>query len=93
MIAVFARIPVAEGSEAPFESAMRELAAEVRSREPGNQLYTVVKDAQGYAVMEIYDDEEALRAHAASEHVKAAGAKLAELLAGRPQLSRFEVIG
>lgn len=93
MIAVLARLPVAEGREAPFEAAMRELAAAVRSREPGNQLYTLVKDEQGYAVMEIYDDEEALRAHGASEHVKAAAATFAKLLSGRPQLSRFEVIG
>ena len=30
------------------------LAAEVRANEPGNHLYTLVKDDEGYAVMELY---------------------------------------
>ena len=93
MIALFARLKVAAGKEKAFEAAMLELAAQVRANEPGNQLYTLVKDAEGYAVMELYDDDEAVRAHGASAHFKAAGEKLAELLAGRPELQRFEVIG
>lgn len=93
MIALLARLKVAEGKEAEFETVMLELAAQVRSNEPGNQLYTLVKDDEGYAVMELYDDEEALKAHGASDHFKAAGAKFAGLMAGRPELKRFQVIG
>ena len=93
MIALFARLKIAAGKEKAFEAAMLELAAQVRANEPGNQLYTLVKDAEGYAVMELYDDDEALRAHGASAHFKAAGEKLAGLMAGRPELQRFEVIG
>lgn len=93
MIALLARLNVAAGKEAEFEKVMLELAAEVRANEPGNQLYTLVKDAEGYAVMELYDDDEALKAHGASAHFKAAGAKFAGLMAGRPELKQFEVIG
>ena len=93
MIALLARLNVAAGKEQEFETAMRELAAQVRANEPGNQLYTLVKDDQGYAVMEIYDDDEALRAHGASDHFKAAGAKLADLMTSRPNIKRFKVIG
>lgn len=93
MIALFARLNVTAGKEREFETAMLELAAQVRANELGNQLYTLVKDDQGYAVMEIYDDDEALRAHGASDHFKAAGAKLADLMAGRPNIKRFKVIG
>ena len=93
MIALLARLQVAAGKEAEFEKVMLELAAQVRANEPGNQLYTLVKDDDGYAVMELYDDEEALKAHGASDHFKAAGAKFAGLMAGRPELKRFQVIG
>ncbi len=93
MIALLARLKVAAGKENEFEAVMLDLAAQVRANEPGNQLYTLVKDDEGYAVMELYDDDEALRAHGASDHFKAAGAKFAGLMAGRPELKRFEVIG
>ena len=43
--------------------------------------------------MELYDDDEALAAHGASDHFRAAGPKFAGLMAGRPELKRFEVIG
>ena len=91
MIALLARLKVAAGKEKDFETVMLELAAQVRANEPGNQLYTLVKDDEGYAVMELYD--EALRAHGASDHFKAAGAKFAGLMAGRPELKRFDVVG
>ena len=93
MIALLARLKVAEGKESQFETVMLELAAQVRANEPGNQLYTLVKDDEGYAVMELYDDEEALKAHGASDHFKAAGAKFAGLMAGRPDIKQFQVIG
>ena len=93
MIALLARLKVAAGKEKEFEAVMLDLAAQVRANEPGNQLYTLVKDDEGYAVMELYDDDEALRAHGASDHFKAASAKFAGLMAGRPELQRFDVIG
>ena len=93
MIALLARLKVAEGKEPQFETVMLELAAQVRANEPGNQLYTLVKDDEGYAVMELYDDEAALKAHGASDHFKAAGAKFAGLMAGRPDIKQFQVIG
>ena len=93
MIALLARLNVAPGKEAEFETVMLELAAAVRANEPGNQLYTLVKDDDGYAVMELYDDDEALAVHGASDHFRAAGPKFRGLMAGRPELKRFEVIG
>ena len=93
MIALLASLNVAPGKEAEFETVMLELAAAVRANEPGNQLYTLVKGDDGYAVMELYDDDAALAAHGASDHFRAAGPKFAGLMAGRPELKRFEVIG
>lgn len=93
-IAVIARLNVAEGKEQEFEEAMLGLAAQVRSNEPGNELYTLCRDADGnYVVMELYADEAALKAHGESEHFKAAGAKFAGVMAGRPDIQRLEVLG
>ena len=92
MIALIARMSVVEGRESEFEAVMSELIDQVRSNESGNRLYTLVKNDSGYAVMEIYDSPEALAAHGQSEHFRAAGPKFAGLLAGRPELTQFEVI-
>ena len=94
MIAVIAKLNVAEGKEAEFETAMLALAGQVRSNEPGNQLYTLCKDADGnYLMMELYESEEALAAHGQSEHFKASGASFKGLMAGPPEIQRMQVIG
>ena len=94
MLAVIAKLNVAEGKEAEFETAMLGLAEQVRANESGNHLYTLCKDADGnYLVLELYENEEALTAHGQSEHFKAAGAKFAGVMAGRPEIQRLEVIG
>lgn len=92
MIALLAKLNVAEGKEAEFEEVMTNLVEQVRANEPGNRLYTLVKNESGYVVMEIYDDQEALAAHGQSEHFRAAGPKFAGVMAGRPELTQFEVV-
>ncbi len=92
MIALLAKMSVVEGKEAEFEAVMGELIASVRANEPGNKLYTLVKNDSGYTVMEIYENQEALVAHGQSEHFRAAGPKFAGLLAGRPELLQYEVV-
>lgn len=94
MLAVIAKLNVAEGREADFEKHMLGLAEQVRANEPGNEMYTLCKDADGnYIVMELYKDEDALAAHGQSEHFKAAGAGFKGLMAGAPEITRMEVVG
>lgn len=93
MIAILAQLNVAEGKEAEFEKVMLGLAEQVRANEEGNHLYTLVKNDDGYAVMELYDDDAALAAHGQSQHFRDAGAKFAGLMAGPPTLNRYEVVG
>jgi quinol monooxygenase YgiN len=94
MLAVIAKLNVTEGKEAEFEPVMLELAAQVRANEPGNELYTLVKDEDGsYYVMELYSDQEAMDAHGQSEHFKAAGPKFGGLMSGPPEITRCTVIG
>ena len=93
MIALIAKLNVADGKEAEFEQVMLALAAQVRANEARNQLYTLVKDDDGYSVMELYEDEAALTAHGQSQHFRDAGAKFRGLMAGPPALQRYEVVG
>jgi quinol monooxygenase YgiN len=94
-IGVVATLKVAEGKNADFEAVFRDLAAQVKANEPGNQLYRVFKskaDAQTYVVMETYADQAALEAHGKSDHFRAAGPKLGPCLAGRPDIQYFDSI-
>ena len=94
MIAVIARLNVAEGKESEFETHMLGLAEQVRANEPGNHLYTLCKDDDGnYVVLELYEDQAALDAHGQSEHFKAAGAGFRGLMAGAPDITRMAVVG
>lgn len=94
MLAVIAKLNVADGKEADFEKHMLGLAEQVRANEPGNDMYTLCKDADGnYIVLELYKDEAALAAHGSSEHFKAAGAGFKGLMAGAPEITRLTVVG
>jgi quinol monooxygenase YgiN len=94
MIGVIAKLNVAAGKEAEFEEVMLGLAAEVRANEDGCELYSLCKDADGnYLMMELYKTAEDLDAHGKSDYFKAAGAKFAGLMAGRPDIQRLEVLG
>ena len=94
MKAVIAKLNVAAGKEAEFETAMLNLAGQVRANESGNQLYTLCKDEDGnYLVLELYDTEEDLAAHGETEHFKASGASFRGLMAGAPEIQRLDVIG
>lgn len=95
MIAVIAHLPVKQGMEIALETAMTSLIAEVRANEPGCRLYTLVKDPAEpavYTVMELYDDAEAVAAHGASAHFRAAQPQLAACLSGPPTIKRFAVV-
>ena len=94
MIAVIAKLNVTQGKEAEFETAMLNLAAQVRANESGNQLYTLCKDNDGkYLVLELYETEEDLAAHGETEHLKASGPSFKGLMAGAPAIERLQVIG
>jgi len=82
-----------QGAGAEFEAFMGELAKQVRANEPGNIAYQLTKsrtEPNVYKVLEIYKDEDAVKAHSGSDHFKAAGPKFAAVLAGRPQVEYLD---
>ena len=94
MIAVIAKLNVKPGCEEEFETAMLNLATQVNENEPGNHLYKLCEKVDGkYVVMELYEDQAAVAAHAESAHFKVAGAEFGGLMAGAPEITRMEVIG
>jgi quinol monooxygenase YgiN len=93
MIAIVATLKVAEGKNAEFEAIFTAHAQTVRSNEPGNLDYQLVKsrtDPQTYKVLEMYKDEAAVAAHRAADHQQALGPKLAGLMGGRPEIELLD---
>ncbi len=94
MISLFVKIPLKEGKKSEFIEAFKELAAGVAT-EKGNLLYSLsfAKDAPNTAIiMERYTDQAALTAHSQSDHYKSFGPKIAELIAGAPEIITMEEV-
>jgi len=94
-VGVVATLKVQEGKEGDFEAIFKDMSKAVRANEPGNKLYQVCKsrkDKNTYVVMEIYENDDALKAHSASEHFRTIGAGLGPTLAGRPDIQYFDTI-
>ena len=93
--ALIAKMTAKEGRRDELVAGLAELVEAVES-EPGTLLYALNLSAAEPDVVffyEIYADADAVAAHAGSAAMKAAGAVMAELLAGRPELQRLELIG
>ena len=95
MIGVVAVIRAREGQEQAFEQVFARLTEEVKASEPGNQLYQLTRsrtEPRTYKVLEIYQDEAALQAHGASDHYKAGGRELRDLVEGRPEVEVLDAV-
>ena len=96
MIGVIATMRVKDGEAERFEAAFSELAAQVRANEPGNVTYQLCRsrtEPNTYKVLELYRDEDAVKAHGTSEHFRAAGPALGAVLAGRPEIEYLDAVG
>ena len=94
-IAVVATIRIRPGSAAEFEATFKALAKQVRANEPGNIVYQLTKsrtDATVYKVLELYKDEDALKAHGGTDYFKAAGAKMGPCMGGRPEIEYLDAV-
>ncbi len=85
MIGVITRVTVKTGTNAAFEAAVKPIIAKVRA-EPGNKLCALYKlpDANGYILLQRYDDQAALETHRASPHFQELRVLLVDHLASRP---------
>lgn len=93
MLAIVAKLKAVDGKGGELAERMAEIAAKVRT-EPGNHAYAVHQNSDDrdlVMIYEQYDDKASLDAH--RSHMKEMGVDLSGLLAGRPELSYFDVIG
>ena len=75
--------------------AAQQIGGERQQQETGNHLYRAFrsrKDKNTYVVMEIYADDDALKAHGKSEHFRAASPKLGAVLAGAPDIHFMDAV-
>ena len=95
MIGVVATLKVQEGKGSEFEAVFTDLSKQVRANEPGNIVYQLTKsrtDPTVYKVLELYKDEDALKAHGQTDYFKAAGAKMAPCMGGRPEIEYLDAV-
>jgi quinol monooxygenase YgiN len=95
MIAVIATLRIQDGKAEQFEALFRDLVSQVRSNESGNVAYQLCRsrtEPNTYKVLEIYRDEQALEAHSASEHFRAAVPGWGSALAGRPEIELLDTV-
>ncbi|WP_309646494.1 putative quinol monooxygenase [Phenylobacterium sp.] len=93
MIGVVATLKVQDGKQGEFEAIFTDLAAQVRTNEPGNIFYQLTKsrtDPTVYKVLELYKDQDALSSHGQTDYFKAAGAKMGPCMGGRPEIEYLD---
>lgn len=92
MITVVAKLKAAEGKQDELKAALSTMVANVKANEPGVKAYSLHvadNDPTQFMFYEQYADAAAFEAHSKTEHMKALGASLAGLLAGRPEIERY----
>jgi len=89
---IVATIRVKPGQEAAFEAIARKLVAAVNANEPGCMLYTLNKgdDPQAYVFLERYQDEDAVKAHRATDHYRTHGKTMGAHMDGAPAILRMK---
>ena len=95
MIGVVAILKVKEGREAEFERTFLDMTAQVKTKEPGNHMYQLTRsrdEPRTYKVLEIYADEAALEAHRTSDHYRAGGRSLRDVVEAPPQVEVLDAI-
>lgn len=84
MISVIAKIPLQDGKADEFAEAFRAMSAGVATEE-GNFLYSLnfsKKEPNMAVIMERYTDKDALGVHSQSDHYKAFGPSIKDIVAG-----------
>ena len=95
MIGIVATLVAKEGREAEFEAAFLQMVAAVKAGEPGNVMYQLAKardEPRTYKVLEVYADEAAVETHRTSDHYKAGGRALRDLVDAPPKIEMLDTV-
>jgi quinol monooxygenase YgiN len=93
MISIVAKLQAQAGKEDELKSVLTEMVGNVKAKEAGAvptySLHVLDSDPTTFVFYETYRDDAAFAAHGQTDHMKAMGAKLGGLLAGRPTIERM----
>ena len=95
MIGVVAVLRAKEGQEAEFERVFLEMTEAVKANEPGAKMYQLTRsrdEPRTYKVLEMYTDEAALEAHRTSDHYRAGGRRMRDLVDAPPQVEVLDAV-
>lgn len=96
MIAVIAKLTTVEGKEDVFKEAAQKMVAAVKANEAGRTLhYTCAQNKdkpQEFFFLELYADDAAAGEHGKSAHMAEFGKSLPGVVAGRPEITRLDVV-
>jgi quinol monooxygenase YgiN len=91
---VIARVRAKEGKEEALKAVLIGLVPPSR-RELACYQYDLLQsaaDPRDFAFVEKWDGDQALDAHASSEHVKKAGSQMADLVEAPPDIRRYRLV-
>lgn len=83
------------GKEKEIQGIFQELAKAVRANEPGNKVFQLCRarqDPSSFVVVEMWETEDAMKAHGASPHFQAIAGKADDLLASTPDIYYLDVL-
>ena len=88
-LSLIAKIKAKPGCEGQLEAAFKDMIKQVRAAEPGCEAYVLhqsKKDPTQFIWYEKYTDDAAFDVHRKTDHMKAMGGRIKDLLAGAPEL-------
>lgn len=92
LISIIAKLQAQPGKENELKAVLTNMVSQVKAHEAGAvttySLHTLDSDPTTFVFYETYRDDAAFAAHGTTDHMKAMGASLAGLLAGRPVIER-----
>ncbi|MEX0783853.1 MAG: putative quinol monooxygenase [Dehalococcoidia bacterium] len=95
MLTVVAKLQAAPGKESQLKDALTKMVAAVSTNEKGPvvtySVHVANDDPTMFLFYEQYTDDDAVKAHGATEHMGALNSAIrdGQLLAGRPTIERF----
>ncbi len=94
-IGIVAKLTIQEGKNEEFEAIFKEMMADVRANEPGNNYYDLHRARSSdttYYVMEQYVDQAAVDAHGKSDRFKELSKSLGPFMGGRPEIELLDAV-
>jgi quinol monooxygenase YgiN len=95
MYGIIVTMTVRDDQREAFEGLVKALAAAVKTHEPGNLDYRILRNRaapESYRIVEIYSSKEAFKQHLAADYVRNTNPLVQKTLSAAPQVEAIEVV-